>query len=183
MKLGLAVAAQDVDQLVLDQLLDGSTGGLEILAGIEMIGMSGEILADGAGHGQTQVRVDVDLAHGHGSGLAELILRHTDSAGHVAAVFIDQLHKVLRHGRRAMQNDGEAGQTTGDILQNIEAQSGRNQNAVLVQGALLGLELVSAVAGADGDGQRVTAGLGHELFDFFGTPHTPIRKFPAQRRP
>ena len=32
-----------------------------------------------------------------------------------------------------------------------------------------GLELVSAVAGADSDCQRVTAGAGHELFNFFGT--------------
>ena len=31
---GLAVAAQHVDELMTDQFLDGSTGGLEILAGI-----------------------------------------------------------------------------------------------------------------------------------------------------
>ena len=36
-------------------------------------------------------------------------------------------------------------------------------------GALLGLELISAVAGADGDGQRVAAGPGDELFDLFRT--------------
>ena len=68
-----------------------------------------------------------------------------------------------------MQNDGEAGQTLGDLFQNVEAQSGGNQDALLVQGALLGGELVSAVGGADGDGQGVTAGTGHELFDLLGT--------------
>ena len=68
-----------------------------------------------------------------------------------------------------MQNDGEAGQTAGDLFQNVEAQGRRNQNALLVAGALCGGELVSAVAGADGDGQRIAAGLGYELFYFLGT--------------
>ena len=67
-----------------------------------------------------------------------------------------------------MQHDGEAGQTLGDLLQNVEAQRRRNEDALLVAGALLGLELVSAVAGADGDGQGVAAGLGDELLDLFG---------------
>ena len=67
-----------------------------------------------------------------------------------------------------MQHDGEAGQTLGDFLQNVEAQRGRNKDAVGVAGALLGLELVSAVAGADGDGKRVAAGLGDELLDLLG---------------
>ena len=35
-------------------------------------------------------------------------------------------------------------------------------------GALLGLELIGAVAGADGDGQRVAAGLGDELLHLLG---------------
>ena len=44
-----------------DHGLDGGTGGLEVLAGVEIAGMLGEVLADGGGHGQTQVGVDVDL--------------------------------------------------------------------------------------------------------------------------
>ena len=68
-----------------------------------------------------------------------------------------------------MQNDREAGQTAGDFFQNVEAQGRRNEDALFVAGALLGLELISAVAGADGDGQGVTAGLGDELFDLFRT--------------
>ena len=47
-----------------------------------------------------------------------------------------------------MQNDRETGQTLRDLFQNVEAE--------LRIGA--GLELVCAVAGADGDGQRITAG-------------------------
>ena len=58
-----------------------------------------------------------------------------------------------------MQNDGEAGQLLDDGLQDVEAQLG--------VGA--GLKLVSAVGGADGDSQGVTAGTGNELLDFLGT--------------
>ena len=68
-----------------------------------------------------------------------------------------------------MQNDREARQTLGDFVQNVEAQRRRNEDALFVAGALLGLELVSAVGGADGDGQGVNAGLGDELLDLFGT--------------
>ena len=67
-----------------------------------------------------------------------------------------------------MQHDGEAGQTLGDFLQHIEAQRGRDEDALLIDGALLGLELVSAVARADGDGEGVAAGLGDEFLDLFG---------------
>ena len=47
-----------------------------------------------------------------------------------------------------MEDDGEAGQALGDFLQDVEAELGIGA----------GLELVSAVRGADGDGQGVTAG-------------------------
>ena len=43
-KLGLAVAAQHVHQLVAHQLLDVGTGGLQVLTGIKMIGMLVEVL-------------------------------------------------------------------------------------------------------------------------------------------
>ena len=67
-----------------------------------------------------------------------------------------------------MQNNREAGQTAGDLFENVKAQGRRNENTVSIAGALLGLELVSAVACADSDGQRVAAGLGDELLDLFG---------------
>ena len=54
-----------------------------------------------------------------------------------------------------MQHDREAGQPSADLLENVEAELR----------LLAGLKLVRAVAGADGDGQRVDAGLGHELLD------------------
>ena len=68
-----------------------------------------------------------------------------------------------------MENDREAGQTLGDLFEDVEAQGRRNEDALLVAGALGSRELVSAVAGADGDGQGVAAGLGDELLDLFRT--------------
>ena len=68
-----------------------------------------------------------------------------------------------------MENDGEAGQALGDLFEDVEAQGRRDQNALFVAGALGSRELVCAVAGADGDGQGVTAGLGNEFLDLFRT--------------
>ena len=49
-KLSLAGAAEDVDELVADELLDVGAGGLQILAGIELVGVLVHELTDGAGH-------------------------------------------------------------------------------------------------------------------------------------
>ena len=68
-----------------------------------------------------------------------------------------------------MEDDGEAGELLLNLVENVEGQGRRNETTGLrVARALLGLELVSAVAGADGDGQRVAAGLGDELLDLLG---------------
>ena len=71
-RLGLAVAAQDVDQLMLNHILNGGTGGLQVLARIEVRGILSHVLADRSGHCQTQVGVDVDLAVGQSDSLAQL---------------------------------------------------------------------------------------------------------------
>ena len=84
----LAVAAQNMDQLVLDHFLDVGASGLQILAGIELGRCFVEELADGAGHGKTQIGVDVDLADSQLCSLAQLLFRDTDSVGHVTAIFI-----------------------------------------------------------------------------------------------
>ena len=67
-----------------------------------------------------------------------------------------------------MEHDGEAGQALGDLFQHVEAQGRRDQDALLIAGALGGGKLIGAVAGADGDGQRVAAGLGDELLHLLG---------------
>ena len=128
-----------------------------------------EVLTDGAGHGQTQIGVDVDLADRSSGSLTQLLLRNTNGIGHLAAMLIDHLHILLRYGRRTVQNDGEAGQSLGDFLQNVETQGRRNQLALLVAGALICSELVSAVGGADGNSQGIAAGTGHKFLNLFGT--------------
>ena len=42
---------------------DSVTSGGEVLTGIEVIGMLGEVLTNAGGHSKTQVGVDVDLAN------------------------------------------------------------------------------------------------------------------------
>ena len=69
---GLAVTAQDVDNLVLDDLLDIGTAVAHILAGIKVIGVSVKVLPDPRGHAQTQIGVNVDLTHRQPGGLTEL---------------------------------------------------------------------------------------------------------------
>ncbi len=54
-----------------------------------------------------------------------------------------------------MQNDRELGQTAGNLFEDVEAELR----------LLAGLELVSAVGGADRDCQRVNAGAGYEILN------------------
>ena len=80
---------------------------------------------------ETQVGVDVDLADRQlRAASTQLLLGHADGVGHLAAVLVDHLHILLRDGGGAVQHDGEAGQTLGDLLQNVEAQRGRNKDAL-----------------------------------------------------
>ena len=139
--------------------MNGGAGGLEIGAGIEALGVLVKVLADGGSHCKAQVGIDVDLADGHGSGLAQHLFGDADGVGHLAAVLVDDADELLRHGGSAVQHDGEAGQTLRDLLENVEAELGLRA----------GLELVRAVARADGDGETVAAGAGHEFLDILGT--------------
>ena len=157
-----------MDDLVRDHVFHRLTGGLQILARVKVVGMLGKVLADVAGHGQTDIGVDIDLADGKLGSLTELILGDSDSVGHIAAVLVDHLNKLLGNGGRTVQHDGESGQTLDALMQHVETQRGRHQDAIGVAGALGGLELVGAVRGADGDGQRVAAGAGDELLHLFG---------------
>ena len=57
-----------------------------------------------------------------------------------------------------MQHDRETGQLFGALFEHVEPELGFGA----------GLELVCTVAGADSDGQGVTAGAGREIDYFFG---------------
>ena len=80
---------------------------------------------------------------------------------------VDLVNELARNRGGTVQNDREARQTLGNFLEYVETQRRRNEDALLVAGALLRGELVSAVGGADCDSQGVTAGAGYELLNLF----------------
>ena len=96
-KLRLAVAAENVNELMSDKLFDVCSCGFEIFSGVELIGMFSEELTDGTGHCKTEVGVDVDLADGESCCFAKLIFGNADSTGHISAVFVDHLNIILRN--------------------------------------------------------------------------------------
>ena len=136
-----------------DNLFDCLAGIPQIAAGIKVGRLLGKVAADFGRHGQTKVGVHVDFANGVGRSLAQHFLRNADGVGHLAAEAIDHLNVFGRNRGRAVQHDGEAGQAAGDFVENVKPELG----------LLTGLELVSAVAGADGDGQRIHAGALHKI--------------------
>ena len=150
-----------------DHVLDSLTSRLQVLTRIEVIRMLVEVLADRSGDSQTNIGVDIDLADGQLCSMTELFLRNADCIRHLAAVSVDLVNELARYGRGTVQNDREARQTLGNFLEYVETQRRRNEDALLVAGALLRGELVSAVGGADCDSQGVTAGAGYELLNLF----------------
>ena len=116
------------------------------------------MLTDRRRHGDADVGVHIDLADRHGGSLAQHILGDTDGVGHLAAVPVDGLDIFLIYGACAVQDDREAGELFRHFLQNVEAKLR----------LLTGLEFISAVACADGNGKGVHTGAGHEVIDLIG---------------
>ena len=147
---------EDVADLVGDEALDSRTSRGQVLTRVEVIRMFVEVLTDGSRHGKTQVGVDVDLADRALGSLTEHVFRNTDSVGHLAAVGVDLVDEFRDNAGSAVENDREVRQEFFDLFEDVEAETR----------GLARLELVSAVAGADGDGQRVNAGLFDEFLNF-----------------
>ena len=142
---------------MLDEFADVVASRRDVLARIEVLGMLLEVLADARRHGEAQVGVDVDLADGRLRRFSQLILGNAYGVGEIAVVVVDDLDVLGNDGRGAVQHDGEARQALFDFREDVEAQFGRHEHAVGVLRALLGLELESAVARADGDREGVDA--------------------------
>ena len=69
-----------------------------------------------------------------------------------------------------MENDREAGKLLFDFVKNVECERrGHEAPGLGIAGALLGFELVCAVAGTDGDCEGVASGAGCEVNYFLGT--------------
>ena len=86
--------------------------------------------------------------------LDDFLDRHTVGFLHVAAKLTNFLEQLLRYRRRAMHHQVRVRDARVDFGDAIDGED--------VAGRLLG-ELVGAVAGADGDGERVAVGLADEI--------------------
>lgn len=120
---------------MLDHFLHHDAGVAQVLTGIEMVGMFRKMFADSRRKGNAEVGIDIDFADRHFRRLAQLGFGNTDGVGHMSAEFVDDRHLVLRNGRRAVEDDGEAGKPPADFFENVEAKLG----------ILTGLEFISAV--------------------------------------
>ena len=121
---------------------------------VELLRVLGHVLADGARHRQPDVGVDVDLAHAVLDGLLDLLDGHAVGFLHRAAVLADDGQQLLRHAGRAVHHQVRVRDAAVDLLDAVDRQD--------VTGGLAG-ELVGAVAGADGDRQRVELRLPDEV--------------------
>ena len=168
-RLELVVRAENLHDLVDVHLLHALAGRGEVLARIEVTRILSEVLADRSRHRETRVGVDVDLANRALRGLAELFLGNADGVGKLAAELVDRVDVLLRNRAGAVEDDREAGELLLNGLEDVERERRRDELArLLVARALLGLELVGAVRGADGDREGVAARLGGELDHFLG---------------
>ena len=137
--------------------MHGLAGRLQILTGVEMIRMLRKVFTDHGGHGKADIGVDIDLADGAAGSLAKLLFRNADGTGHISAVLVDDAYEFLRNRGGTVQHDRETGQLLGAFFQHVKPELR----------FCAGLEFVGAVAGADGDSQRVAAGAGCEINNFF----------------
>ena len=91
--------------------------------------------------------------------LLDLRHRHAPGLGHLAAILVDDVLQILRHRARAVHHHVRVGQPLVDRPDHVHRQG--------VARRLAG-ELVGAVAGADGDRQRVDLGPGDEVLRLIG---------------
>ena len=147
----MTCAAEHVDELMTHAFGDERSAVAEVLTGIEVRGVLGEVFAHRGGEGETKVGVDVYLADRHGRRFAEHVLGNALSAGHRTAEVVDHLYVVGEHRARAVENDGELGQERRNLFENIETELS------------VALEFERAVARAYGYRERVDARLCDEF--------------------
>ncbi len=129
---------------------------------IEFGGFVAEEFAVDAGPDEAAVGVDIHFGDAEFGGGQVFIFVHADS-GRInrAASRIDASHFVGGHARAAVHDDGRWRQTSGgdfiaDAFDDVEMER------------LVAFEFVSAVAGADGGGERIATGALDEFDDFIG---------------
>ncbi len=121
-----------------------------------MLGMLYHVLTDRGSQAEADVCINVDFADAHAGSLAQHVFRHAAGTADIAAVLVAELHKFLGHGGGTMQDQGVVGQFLADGFQPGEVE------------VRLALELVGAVACADGNSQRVAACLFDKVHSLVG---------------
>src|SRR5690625_1181206 len=140
-------------------VLHGLGGHGEILARIKLAGVLGQEAPDRPGTGQPQIGVDIDLAHTVLDALDDFFHRYPVGLGNLAAKLVDVLQPLLRYRRGAVHHRVGAGDALVDRLDAVHGED--------VAGRRPG-ELVGAVAGTNGDGERIDVGGLDELGSFVG---------------
>ena len=121
-------------------VLDGIARGREWRAQ-NSLGVFGKILTDGRGDGQADVRIHIDFANAHARSLAQHVFGYALGSANLSAKLVAQTHKFLRNAGSAVQNQRIARQLVANAGQAVKIKFG------------FALELVRAVACADGNGQ------------------------------
>ena len=138
------------------------------LRGSNSLGCSANTWAHRRGHRQPDVGVDVDLAHAALDAALDLLDRHAVGLLDVAAVLADDRQPLLRHAGRAVHHQVRVRHRGVDLRDALDGQD--------VAGGLA-RELVGAVAGADGNRQRIDAGAGDEVLGLLGVgEHHVVRE-------
>src|SRR5690554_1055653 len=139
-------------------LLGGLTRGLEVFTRVKLRGILGQETADGTRHRETDVGINVDLAHAIFDGFLDFLDGYTVGFLHVATELADFGQQFLGNAGAAVHDQVGVGQAGVDFLDALNRQD-------VARG--LARELVGAVAGADGDGQRIELGAAHEIRSLF----------------
>lgn len=92
-----AATAEDMYDLVTNELLNVFACRLQVLTWVKVIGVLSEVFANCTCHGKTEVRVDVDLADRHSSSLAKHLFRNAYGIRHCTAVSINHLDILLNN--------------------------------------------------------------------------------------
>ena len=109
-----------------------------------------------AGPDEPAVGVDVDLGHAPGGGGEVFVDVDAHGAGDLATGGVDAGDFILRNRRGPVHDQREAGEAGLDFLEDVEMEG------------LFAFEFEGAVAGADGAGEGVAAGLLDEVFGLEG---------------
>lgn len=151
----LAVAAQNLCDLVSNNILNILTTNLKIFSGIEYFRLIPHNLSDTCCKCKTKIGVDVDLTYCGTSCLTEHVFRNTDCICKVTAVCLNDLYILLRNGGCTVKYDRELRDTLGNLIQNVKTKLR----------LLTRFELECAMACSDCDCQRVNACTLYELLN------------------